>query len=226
MGGLAFRAPVLAALFLIVTLATLAMPGSSNFVGEFLILLGVFKAKIVIAIVAFTGVVLASVYSLRLFIRAMHNRVGPSVESREMSAARRPRARAARRSRSSRSRSTRSSRSTSGERRASTRAVAAGAAGGDRRRAGSGRRERRADDSPAQVQGPSHRLGGAVAAPRAAGRRDRSCCWLGLLRSRVVREALVPVLAIARFGAAIGLGDLAARRTRRTSSPARCASTS
>ena len=47
MGGLAFRAPVLAALFLIVALATLAMPGSSNFVGEFLILLGVFKAKIV-----------------------------------------------------------------------------------------------------------------------------------------------------------------------------------
>ena len=53
------------------------MPGSSNFVGEFLILLGVFNAKIVIAIIAFTGVVLASVYALRLFIRAMHNRVGP-----------------------------------------------------------------------------------------------------------------------------------------------------
>ena len=35
MGGMAFRAPVLAALFLIVTLATLAMPGSANFVGEF-----------------------------------------------------------------------------------------------------------------------------------------------------------------------------------------------
>ena len=40
MGGIAFRAPVLAALFLIATLATLAMPGSANFVGEFLILLG------------------------------------------------------------------------------------------------------------------------------------------------------------------------------------------
>ena len=50
------------------------MPGSSNFVGEFLILLGVFDTKLAIAIVAFTGVVLASVYALRLFIRAMHNR--------------------------------------------------------------------------------------------------------------------------------------------------------
>ena len=85
MGGIAFRAPVLASLFLVVALATLAMPGSSNFVGEFLILLGVFKAKLAIAIIAFTGVVMASVYALRLFIRAMHNRVGAGVESREMS---------------------------------------------------------------------------------------------------------------------------------------------
>src|SRR3954470_19212885 len=84
MGGLAFRAPVLAALFLIVAFANLAMPGSANFVGEFFILLGTFNSKIVIAMVAFTGVVLASVYTLRLFIRAMHNRVGPHVESREI----------------------------------------------------------------------------------------------------------------------------------------------
>jgi NADH-quinone oxidoreductase subunit M len=87
MGGIAFRAPVLATIFLIVALATLAIPGSSNFVGEFLILLGVFKAKLAIAIIAFTGVVLASVYALRLFIRAMHNRVGANVESRELSLA-------------------------------------------------------------------------------------------------------------------------------------------
>jgi NADH-quinone oxidoreductase subunit M len=85
MGGIAFRAPVLASLFLIVALATLAIPGSSNFVGEFLILLGVFKAKLAIAIIAFSGVVMASVYALRLFIRAMHNRVGSSVDSREIS---------------------------------------------------------------------------------------------------------------------------------------------
>jgi NADH-quinone oxidoreductase subunit M len=84
MGGIALRAPVLATMFLIVALANLAMPGSSNFAGEFLILLGVFEAKIVIAIVAFTGVVLASVYSLRLFVRAMHNRVGAGVASRDL----------------------------------------------------------------------------------------------------------------------------------------------
>jgi NADH-quinone oxidoreductase subunit M len=85
MGGLAFRAPVLATLFLIVALANLAMPGSSNFVGEFFILLGTFQSKTAIAVVAFTGVVLASVYTLRLFIRSMHNRVGPDAVSREIS---------------------------------------------------------------------------------------------------------------------------------------------
>jgi NADH-quinone oxidoreductase subunit M len=84
MGGIAFRAPVLASLFLIVALATLAMPGSSNFVGEFLILLGVFKAKLAIAAIAFSGVVMASVYALRLIIRAMHNRVGEKVRSRDI----------------------------------------------------------------------------------------------------------------------------------------------
>jgi NADH-quinone oxidoreductase subunit M len=88
MGGLAFRAPVLAALFLIVALATLAMPGSANFVGEFLILLGLFQTKLAIAIIAFTGVAMASVYMLRMFIRTMHNRQpATGVESREVSIA-------------------------------------------------------------------------------------------------------------------------------------------
>jgi NADH-quinone oxidoreductase subunit M len=88
MGGLAVRAPVWAALFLIVALATLAMPGASNFVGEFLILLGLFQTKLAIALIAFTGVVMASVYMLRMFIRTMHNRLSATgVESREVSVA-------------------------------------------------------------------------------------------------------------------------------------------
>ena len=85
MGGVAMRAPVLAALFLITALATLAIPGSANFAGEFFILLGLFQAKQAIAIVAFTGVVLASVYMLRMFIRTVHNRTGPQVTSRDLS---------------------------------------------------------------------------------------------------------------------------------------------
>jgi len=84
MGGIAFRAPVLASLFLIVALATLAMPGSANFVGEFFILLGVFQSKLAIAVIAFSGVVGAAVYALRVFIGAMHNRVGADVSSREI----------------------------------------------------------------------------------------------------------------------------------------------
>ena len=84
MGGLGMRAPALASLFLIVAFATLAMPGSSNFVGEFYILLGVFTEKIVIAIVASAGVVMAAFYTLRLFITTMHNRTGARVISQEL----------------------------------------------------------------------------------------------------------------------------------------------
>jgi NADH-quinone oxidoreductase subunit M len=84
MGGLALRAPALTALFLVVVMANLAIPGSSNFAGEFLILLGTFESKLVFAIVASVGVALAAVYSLRLFIRAMHNRKPDGADSREI----------------------------------------------------------------------------------------------------------------------------------------------
>jgi NADH-quinone oxidoreductase subunit M len=84
MGGMAMRAPVLAALFLIVTLATLAMPGSANFIGEFYILNGLFDAKIVFAIVAISGVAMSAYYALRLYQRTMHNRKPEGIESREI----------------------------------------------------------------------------------------------------------------------------------------------
>jgi NADH-quinone oxidoreductase subunit M len=84
MGGTALRAPVLAAMFLIVTLAILAMPGSANFVGELLILFGAFSDQLAWGIVASTGVILASVYAIRLFQKSMHNPAGPAVESRDV----------------------------------------------------------------------------------------------------------------------------------------------
>lgn len=84
MGGIALRAPVLAALFLIVALGTLAMPGTPNFVGEILILFGVFEQKLVWGLIAGAGVALAAVYMIRMFQRAMHNRVAPGVESGEI----------------------------------------------------------------------------------------------------------------------------------------------
>jgi NADH-quinone oxidoreductase subunit M len=82
LGGIAFRGPVLATLALIVAFATLAIPGSANFAGEFFILLGAFKAKLALAIIAFTGVALASVYVLRAYIRTFHNREARGLEDR------------------------------------------------------------------------------------------------------------------------------------------------
>jgi NADH-quinone oxidoreductase subunit M len=84
LGGMAFRAPVLAGIFLVTALATLAMPGSGNFVGEILILFGTFENKLVYGLVASAGVVLAAVYMIRLYQGTMHGRAGPGVESREI----------------------------------------------------------------------------------------------------------------------------------------------
>ncbi|CAN5170612.1 NADH-quinone oxidoreductase subunit M [soil metagenome] len=85
MGGAAIRAPVLAALFLIVTLAMLAMPGSANFIGEFYILNALFDEKTAYAVVAMAGVAMAAFYALRLYQRTMHNRLPDGCLSREMS---------------------------------------------------------------------------------------------------------------------------------------------
>jgi NADH-quinone oxidoreductase subunit M len=85
MGGAAMRAPVLAVLFLIVTLATLAMPGSANFIGEFYILNGLFDEETTYAVIATAGVAMAAFYALRLYQKTMHNRLPEGVVSREMS---------------------------------------------------------------------------------------------------------------------------------------------
>ena len=66
------------------TLATLAMPGSPNFVGEILILFGTFEDKFVFGVVASLGVALAAVYMIRVFQKSMHNRVAEGVEAAEM----------------------------------------------------------------------------------------------------------------------------------------------
>jgi NADH-quinone oxidoreductase subunit M len=84
LGGFALKAPVLAVMFLIVTLGTLAMPGSANFVGELYILFGILQSKIAIGLVASLGVVMAAYYALRLYQGTMHNRLPDSVESREI----------------------------------------------------------------------------------------------------------------------------------------------
>lgn len=84
MGGLARSAPVFAVMFLIVALATLAMPGSANFVGELYILFGAFNDQFVYGAIASIGVPLAAVYMIRMFQKSMHNREPQEGKSREL----------------------------------------------------------------------------------------------------------------------------------------------
>ena len=66
-GGLVNRMPFYAFSFMIFILASLGLPGTSGFVGEFLILLSIFSINTYFAIFATTGVVLAATYSLWLY---------------------------------------------------------------------------------------------------------------------------------------------------------------
>ncbi|MCX7857466.1 MAG: NADH-quinone oxidoreductase subunit M [Deltaproteobacteria bacterium] len=70
-GGLSSVMPVYAIFFMIVTLSSIALPGTNGFVGEFLILLGAFKAKKLYGILGATGVILGAVYMLWMFQRVM-----------------------------------------------------------------------------------------------------------------------------------------------------------
>ena len=56
-GGLTKKMPILAIFFLVMTLSSIGLPGLNGFVGEFLVLVGTFKANKVYAVFAATGVI-------------------------------------------------------------------------------------------------------------------------------------------------------------------------
>jgi len=66
MGGLWGKIPVFSAFFLFFALSSLGLPGLNNFVGEILILVGTFKARPIIAILGFAGIVFGVIYILRM----------------------------------------------------------------------------------------------------------------------------------------------------------------
>ncbi len=70
-GGLVNRMPKYAVVFLIFTMANVGLPGTSGFVGEFLVLLGVFQVNTWIALLATTGVILSAAYALWLYRRVV-----------------------------------------------------------------------------------------------------------------------------------------------------------
>jgi NADH-quinone oxidoreductase subunit M len=78
-GGLAATAPVLAGVFLVAGLASLALPGTGSFVGEFLVLIGSFPEQPVFTIIATAGIVLAALYVLLLVQRTLHGPPPPAV---------------------------------------------------------------------------------------------------------------------------------------------------
>ena len=80
-GGLVNIMPKYAFVFMIFTLAALGLPGTSGFVGEFLVLVGVFQINIAVAVLASLGVILAAAYMLLLYSRVIFGRtVGSEIK--------------------------------------------------------------------------------------------------------------------------------------------------
>lgn len=87
LGGLQRRAPVMAAVFTLVMLASIGVPGLNGFIGEFLILAGTFLTHRWWAIAALIGVVLAAVYLLWAYQQVFHGppaKVAPAAEQPSM----------------------------------------------------------------------------------------------------------------------------------------------
>ncbi|MEP0813978.1 MAG: NADH-quinone oxidoreductase subunit M [bacterium] len=74
-GGLARSMPLYFVVFLIIMLSSVGLPGLNGFVGEFLILVGAFKANPVLGGIATTGVIFAAVYLLYMFRRVFYGEI-------------------------------------------------------------------------------------------------------------------------------------------------------
>ena len=74
-GGVVYTLPKYSFLFMVFALATLGLPGTSGFVGEFLVLVGVFKVNFLVAILASFGVILAAAYILWLYKRVIFGKL-------------------------------------------------------------------------------------------------------------------------------------------------------
>ena len=74
-GGVVHVLPKYSFIFMIFILATLGLPGTSGFVGEFLVLVGAFKVNFLVAILATLGVVLAAAYMLWLYKRVIFGKL-------------------------------------------------------------------------------------------------------------------------------------------------------
>ncbi len=78
-GGVASVMPVYAAMFLVFTFASIGLPATNGFVGEFLIILGGFAASQIAGVLAATGIIIGAGYMLWLYQRVFFMETGPKV---------------------------------------------------------------------------------------------------------------------------------------------------
>jgi NADH-quinone oxidoreductase subunit M len=80
-GGFAKLVPWYAGLFMILTFASVGLPGTNGFIGEFLIIFAAFKANMIFGILAATGIILGAGYMLWLYQRVFFQTPNPDYEA-------------------------------------------------------------------------------------------------------------------------------------------------
>ena len=86
MGGLWATVPRFGAITLVFAIASLGLPGSGNFLGEFLVLLGSYRANVLVTVLAALGLVAAVIYSLAIMQRVFHGSADESRTAPDLSA--------------------------------------------------------------------------------------------------------------------------------------------
>lgn len=74
-GGIVHTMPIFATIFLVFTMANISLPGTSSFIGEFMVLIGAFNSNTTLAFFTTTGIILGAAYSLWLYNRVVFGNI-------------------------------------------------------------------------------------------------------------------------------------------------------
>jgi len=85
MGGLWQKAPFMGAIGLVFSMASLGLPGLGNFIAELLILIGAFKANVLLSVLACVGLIAATLYSLRILQKVFFGKLNTDWKMNDLS---------------------------------------------------------------------------------------------------------------------------------------------
>jgi len=85
LGGMAITAPKMAIAFVLVSLASIALPLTNGFIGEFMLFNGLFSSHMVLMVIAGTGIILGAVYTLNMIQKTTYGNAVKMIVAKDLS---------------------------------------------------------------------------------------------------------------------------------------------